>query len=208
MKRVNKFLIAIIVFLTIVIIGLVTLLVLTLLNIKEKPFEKEEPVDMIINGNVISFLNNVVSLSGDSYYNILDIENKPDEEIFNLTIKYLYANDMYTKNNDEYIFKQSDINSIAKKYMMKEEFNYITTNPSYRYDINNKTFITKQPILGLKAYILKSIDIYEKTETTASVIFEVEGSYEVNNLGIREKYNITVQTKENNYKIISINKIK
>ena len=208
MKRVNKFLIAIIVFLTIVIIGLVTLLVLTLLNIKEKPFEKEEPVDMIINGNVMSFLNNVVSLSGDSYYNILDIENKPDEEIFNLTIKYLYANDMYTKNSDEYIFKQSDINSIAKKYMMKEEFNYITTNPSYRYDINNKAFITKQPILGLKAYILKSIDIYEKTETTASVIFEVEGSYEVNNLGIREKYNITVQTKENNYKIISINKIK
>ena len=61
MKRANHILIAIIVFLSLVIVGLVTLLVLTLLNIKEKPFEKEEPVDTTVNSNVLSFFDTTTS---------------------------------------------------------------------------------------------------------------------------------------------------
>ncbi len=208
MKRANSLLVIIIVFLTLVIIGLISLLVLTLLNIKEKPYEKEESVDKIVNGNVMSFLSTTTSISGDPYYNVLDAVDKTDEEVFTIAIEYLYANNMYTKVNDEYTFKQSDIINIAKKYMLKDEFNYITINPNYRYDENNKTFITKLPTLGLKAYILKSMEIYEKTETTASVILEIEGSYDINSVRIWEKYDILVDTKEDNYKITGITKIK
>ncbi len=208
MKRANSLLVIIIVFLTLVIIGLISLLVLTLLNIKEKPYEKEESVDKIVNGNVMSFLSTTTSISGDPYYNVLDAVDKTDEEVFTIAIEYLYANNMYTKVNDEYTFKQSDIINIAKKYMLKDEFNYITINPNYRYDENNKTFITKLPTLGLKAYILKSMEIYEKTETTASVILEIEGSYEIKSVRIWEKYDILVDTKEDNYKITGITKIK
>ena len=208
MKRANNLLIVIIVFLTLIIIGLISLLVLTLLNIKEKPYEKEESVDKIVNGNVMSFLSTTTSISGDPYYNVLDAVDKTDEEVFTIAIEYLYANNMYTKVNDEYTFKQSDIINIARKYMMKDEFNYITINPNYRYDVNSKTFITKLPTLGLKAYILKSMEIYEKTETTASVILEIEGSYDINSVRIWEKYDILVDTKEDNYKITGITKIK
>ena len=208
MKRANNLLIVIIVFLTLIIIGLISLLVLTLLNIKEKPYEKEESVDKIVNGNVMTFLSTTTSISGDPYYNVLDIADKTDEELFTIIIEYLYANNMYTKINDEYNFKQSDIINIARKYMMKDEFNYITINPNYRYDVNSKTFITKIPTLGLKAYILKSIEIYEKSETTASVILEIEGSYDINSIRIWDKYNIIVDTKEDDYKIIGISKIK
>lgn len=208
MKRANNLLIVIIVFLTLIIIGLISLLVLTLLNIKEKPYEKEESVDKIVNGNVMTFLSTTTSISGDPYYNVLDAVDKTDEEVFTIAIEYLYANNMYTKVNDEYTFKQSDIINIARKYMMKDEFNYITINPNYRYDVNSKTFITKIPTLGLKAYILKSMEIYEKTETTASVILEIEGSYDINSIRIWEKYDILVDTKEDNYKITGISKIK
>lgn len=208
MKRANNLLIVIIVFLTLIIIGLISLLVLTLLNIKEKPYEKEESVDKIVNGNVMTFLSTTTSISGDPYYNVLDAVDKTDEEVFTIAIEYLYANNMYTKVNDEYTFKQSDIINIARKYMMKDEFNYITINPNYRYDVNSKTFITKLPTLGLKAYILKSMEIYEKTETTASVILEIEGSYDINSVRIWEKYDILVDTKEDNYKITGITKIK
>ena len=49
MKRANNILVAIIILLSLVIISLIALLVLTLINIKEKPFEKEESVDKIVN---------------------------------------------------------------------------------------------------------------------------------------------------------------
>ena len=206
MKRANNILIAIIIFLTIVIIGLVTLLMLTLLNIKEKPYEKEEPVDITVNSNVMSFLDTTISKSGDSYYNILEANDKIDEDVFYYIIQYLYDNNIYTKSNDEYSFKQSDIIEYAKKYALKDNFDYISINPNFRYDDITKTFITKLQPISPKAYILKSVDIYEKTETTASVILEIEGSYDETGIRIWEKYNIVVDTKE--YKIISINKIK
>lgn len=206
MKRANNILIAIIIFLTIVIIGLVTLLILTLLNIKEKPYEKEEPVDITVNSNVMSFLDTTISKSGDSYYNILEANDKIDEDVFYYIIQYLYDNNIYTKSNDEYSFKQSDIIEYAKKYALKDNFDYISINPNFRYDDITKTFITKLQPISPKAYILKSVDIYEKTETTASVILEIEGSYDETGIRIWEKYNIVVDTKE--YKIISINKIK
>lgn len=210
MKRANNLLVIIIIFLTLIIIGLISLLVLTLLNIKEKPFEKEESVDKIVNGNVMSFLNTTTSISGDPYYNILDAVDKSDEDVFYLVIQYLYAHNMYTKSDDEYIFKQSDVIEYAKKYALKDNFNYISINPNFRYDSINKTFISKLQfnVLGPKAYLLKSMEIYEKTETTASVILEIEGSYDEEQVRIWEKYNIVVETIEDNYRIISISKIK
>ena len=207
MRRTNTFLVAIIVFLTIVITGLIILLVITLTNIKEKPFEKEDSVDRIVNGNVLSLLDKAVSISGDPYYNMLESNNKSDEEIFNMVIGYLYANDMYTKREDEYTFKQKDVINIAKKYLMRDNFNYITQNQLFRYDSSNKTFTSKLEfgVLGLRAYLLKSSDIYEKTETSATVIFEIEGSYVDTSERINGKYNIVIDTQ--NYKIISITKI-
>ena len=207
MKRVNRILISIIVFLTIVIIGLVVLLVLTLTNVKEKPFAKEESVDKITNERVIELLSTTTSLSGEDYYNVLEVSNKTDEEIFDTIILYLYANNIYTKENNEYVFKQSDIIKYAKKYMMKENFNYITQNTNFRYDGVNNTFISSMQFeTNRKAVLLKSIEIYEKSETTAHVIYELEGSYIDDYSRISNKYNITVDT--NDYKIINITKIR
>ena len=206
MKRANNILIGIIIFLTIIIIGLITLLVLTLLNIKEKPFKKEEPVDITVNEKVLSFLNSTTSLSGEVYYNILD-NNKTDEEIFNLVILYLYENNLYKLENGEYIFKQSDINNIVKKYMLKNEFNYITLNPNYRYNQVDKTFITKIQPNGRKAILLKSLDIYEKTETMAYVLYELEGYYIDNSVMISNTYNIAVNIT-GDYKVENITKTK
>ena len=207
MKRVNRILISIIVFLTIVIIGLVVLLVLTLTNVKEKPFAKEESVDKITNERVIELLSTTTSLSGEDYYNVLEVSNKTDEEIFDTIILYLYANNIYTKENNEYVFKQSDIIKYAKKYIMKENFNYITQNTNFRYDGVNNTFISSMQFeINRKAVLLKSIEIYEKSETTAHVIYELEGSYIDDYSRISNKYNITVDT--NDYKIINITKIR
>ena len=208
MKRVNRILISIIVFLTIVIIGLVVLLVLTLTNVKEKPYAKEESVDKITNERVIEFLSTTTSLSGENYYNILETSNKTDEEMFNIVLLYLYANNLYTKENNEYVFNQSDIIKYARKYMMKDNFDYISQNTNIRYDSTNKTFITAIPFETLyrKAILLKSIEIYEKSETTAHVIYELEGSYLDDYSVISNKYNITVDTTD--YKIINITKIR
>lgn len=206
MKRANNILVGIIIFLTLIIIGLVILLVLTLINIKDDSKESINSSDVIINGNIISFLDKTMSVSGDSYYNILNSTGKTDEELFNLIIQYLYLNNMYTKSNDEYIYKQSDIIDIAKKYVMKDNFDYISTNPIFIYDSINKTFKTKLQLDIPKAYILKSIEIYDKTETNAFVTLEIEGSYVETVTRIWEKYNIVIDIKDE-FRIISIDKI-
>ena len=128
-----------------------------------------------------------------------------DEDAFYMIMQYLYANNIYTKTNDEYIFRQSDVMEYAKKYALKDNFDYISKNPNFRYDSINKTFISKLQfnILGANATLLKSTDIYEKTETTASVIYEVE----VNGV-MTLKYNVTLDTSSDDYKILSITKIK
>lgn len=207
MKRVNNILIVIIVFLTLVIIGLITLLALTILNMKdkEKPIEIK-PVSTITNTKVLDMLDNVVSESGDIYYNLLNITNKPDEEIFSTIITYLYSNNIYTKTGNMYYFKQSDIIECAKKYMMKDNFDYITKNVNYKYDSNKKTFSSNLVFMNTKphALTLRSIEIYNKTGNIINVNYELEGTYINNNTRISEKYDIEID--ETNMKIIKVSK--
>lgn len=207
MKRVNRFLIVIIIFLTLIIIGLITLLLLTLLNFKEKDTTNSNYIDTTVNENIISFLNTTTSQSGENYYNILESDIS-DEAVFSLMIQYLYANNIYKKDNDEYIFKQSDIIKYARMYAMKDNFNYISTNTNFRYDPDKKEFISTLQfgVLGEKAYLLKALNINNNNDT-ASVVLEIEGSYEFGTR-IYEKYNILIDIEGNEYKIISIDKIK
>ena len=208
MKRANNILIVIIIFLTFVIIGLVTLLALTILNMKDKENKVEvKPVSTITNTKVLDMLDDVVSESGDVYYNLLNITNKTDEELFGIIITYLYSNNIYTKTGNMYYFKQSDIIECAKKYMMKDNFDYITKNVNYKYDSNRKTFSSDLIFMNTKpkALTLRSIEIYNKNESEIYVNYELEGTYTNNNSRISEKYNIVIDEKE--MKIISTSKI-
>lgn len=211
MKRENNILVIVIIFLSIIILGLIVLLGLTLLNIKEKPFEKDTSVDKLVNDKVLEFLNPVVSVSGEMYYNILDSNDKTDEEIFNMAIKYLYLNNLYTTNNNgEYVFNQLDIANIAKKYMMKDTFTYTTQNPNYIYNDIDKTIVTKLINPSRKAIVLKSSDIYEKTETKVYVIYEIKGYYidDVDH-SFNNKYSVIIENINNNdFKILDVSAIK
>ena len=210
MKRANNLLLILIIFLSIVIIGLTALLVLSLLNIKEKPYEKETSVDKIVNEKIIEFLNPVVSVSGNEYYNILDTEGKTDEELFDMAIKYLYLNELYTSNNDEYVFNQLDIVNVAKKYMLKDSFTFIPQNPNYIYNDIDKTIKTKSIIVDKKAIVLKSSDIYEKTETKVYVMYEVKGYY-IDDVDrpFNNKYSLIIENKNNNeFKLLDVAAIK
>lgn len=204
----NKFLIGFIVILSMITIVLIILLGITILNKNKNPYDKEKPVDNIINEKIVSFLEPVTSKSGEPYYNILECVDRDDEEIFALVIDYLYNNNLYTKIDNEYVFKQSDIIKYARMYMLKDNFDFITHSSNYKYDSKNKTFTSSTHAVGEETTLIKSMEIYEKTETTASIRYEIKASYETIDTMINSKYNILIDISDDEYKIIGITKIK
>lgn len=204
----NKFLIVLIAILSMITIVLIILLGITILNKNKNSYDKEESVDNIINEKILSFLEPATSKSGEPYYNILECVDRDDEEIFALVINYLYGNNLYTKTEDGYIFKQSDIIKYARTYMLKDNFDFITRSSNYKYDSKNKTFTSPIYVEGEKTTLIKSIEIYEKTETNVSARYEIQASYETSDTIINSKYDILIDISNDEYKIISITKIK
>ena len=204
MKKTNGFLVFIIITISILIIGLIVLLGLSLTHDRKKPYDKDESTSILVNEGTMNFLDSIVSKNNKPYYNILDLYDKTDEEIFIGLINYLYANNIYTIKDNTYIFKQSDIKKYASMYLMKDEFNYIPINPNIKYESN--TFIIKSDykFLDEEAILFNSIDIYEKTEDKIYVLYDIDGRYVTSNKSINEKYNITIYYNNNNYRIVNI----
>ena len=165
----------------------------------KKPYDKEDSNSKITNELVIEFLDSVVSNSSSPYYNLLESNNLTDEEMFEYIINYLYSKDMYTKENDSYVFKQSDIRKIASTYLMDDNYTYIPTNINFTYNSNNKTFTSKlDNVLSSSKTSTSSIDIYEKTESYIYVTYELEtyGAHKE-----KYKYDITIENDNNDFKI-------
>ena len=202
----NKLLIFFITVISITTIVLIVLLGIALLRNNKKPYEKEESTSIIVNEKTMDFLSVITSKSGDSYYNIIESYNKSDEEVFTGIINYLYANNIYTTKNNKYVFKQSDINKYAELYLMKEDFNYITTNKDIEYDSKNKEFSidTNYKFLDEEAILFNSIDIYQKTEDTVYVLFDIDGSYISSGKKIKKRYDITIKYNNDDFKIVNI----
>lgn len=199
----NKLLVSFIVVLSIIIIVLIILFGIAVLKGREKLYDKEESNSKVINESVIEFLNPIISDSTQPYYNLLDAYNLTDEEVFKNIIKYLYVNNIYTKEEDKYIFKQSDIKKYAYIYLMKNDFTYISNNTNFTYNSNNKTFISKMDydMFDEKKVLNKSIDIYEKTESYIYVRYEIE-IYDTSK--INQKYDITIRNDNNDFMITKI----
>ena len=204
----NKLLIGFIVILSTVIVILIILFGIAIMKDREKPYEKEESTSVIVNEKTMDFLSTITSKSGESYYNVIESYNKSDEEVLTSIISYLYANNIYTTKNNKYVFKQSDIKRYAELYLMKEDFNYITTNQDIEYDSKNKEFIidANYKFLGEEAILFNSIDIYQKTEDTVYVLFDIDGSYINSGEKIKNRYDITIKYNNNDFKIVNISK--
>ena len=86
--------------------------------------------------------------------------------------------------------------------MLKDNFDYKTQSPDFKYDSKNKTFTTKTYSIKDDSTLIRSIEIYDKTQTTASV------RYEVSNVDENFKYNVLIDISNDEYKIIGITKIK
>ncbi len=102
--------------------------------------ENEETETPITKEEIESFLS--LSVNGKPYYNLFELINNGDidDSIFINTIRYLIVNDRYTKSNDNYVFKQSDVKEVARKYLMKDNFDYIPTYETFVYNSENQTF--------------------------------------------------------------------
>ena len=103
-----------------------------------------------------TFLNDLVS---DSLARDLLIA-ETDETMFINAITYLTFNKKYTKDDNNYIFSQKDINDIAYKYYMRNNFNYISNDKNFVYDSANQTYSS-----GLNFDLSSPGPSYVKTRT-------------------------------------------
>ena len=99
------------------------------------------------------FLNELVS---SSVSDDLLISNS-NEDIFINCIKHLVLKKQYIKN-DYYIFKQEDIKDLARKYYMKDNYEYISTDGNFEYDSYAKTYSS-----GLEFGLFSSGPTFKKT---------------------------------------------
>ena len=131
---------------------------------KDNKENNEEVNSVITKEEAENFLNELVS---DSVTVDLLISNT-DEEVFMNSIRYLSLKEKYTKNGNDFIFKQSDIVDLARKYYMKDNFDYIYNNTNFFvYDSTNKTYQS-----GLNFGLFSSSPSFEKTKTIENFSYE------------------------------------
>ena len=85
---------------------------------------------------VEAFLDDLVP---DKYVENLLI-SETDKEIFNNALRYLVLKEKYTKDGDQFVFLQTDIQDLAYKYYMRDNFDYITDDSNFVYNSSNQTF--------------------------------------------------------------------
>ncbi len=162
--------------------------------------------------DIEEFLSPLVS--GSPNYNLLLSANSSeytDENIFTIIIQYLLANNKYTKSGDNYLFNQSDIKDVAKKYLIKDNFDYITTNSQFKYDSASKTFSSTLQfgVFGFDASVTKSLENYSIDGNKISVDYKViiasiqPETGEINT-GTTYSYAITLEKIDNEFKITNV----
>ena len=101
---------------------------------KEKETKKEE--DVITQEEAEAFLKELIFDNDPS--ELLVAED--DKTVFINSIKYLVFSGKYTKEGDQYILSQKDIQDLAYRYYMRDSFDYITDNPNFVYDADSQTY--------------------------------------------------------------------
>lgn len=153
-------------------------------------------------------------VSGSPNYNLLlstDSSDYNDEIIFSSIIQYLLANNKYTKSGDYYLFSQSDIKDIAKKYLIKENFDYISTNSQFKYDSSSKIFSSTLQF-GVFSF---DVSVTKKLENYSIDGNKINVNYKVTIAGIHPEtgeistgttysYAITLQKIDTELKIINV----
>ena len=209
-KNINKYFI-IILLLLILILGLVGYIIYDKVNNKDKTLEiveeKEEENKPSINNTITkeeaeNFLNELVS---DSVSVDLLISNT-DEEIFLNSIRYLTLKDKYTKNDNYFIFNQNDIIDLARKYYMKDNFDYIYSDNSFEYDSTNKTY---RSLLNFGLFSPgpsfdknRIIENFSYEADVATVTYQVKVTYDTSQLVTLED---AVNIKNYNIKLVRVN---
>ncbi len=147
-------------------------------------------------------------------YNLLFPTNSSeynDKNVFQTIISYLLATNKYTKSNDNYVFKQSDIKDVAKKYFMKDNFDYITTNSQYKYDSSSKTFSStlQFDIFGYDTSVTKEVENFSVDGDKINVNYKVTVAYilpenDVIGTGTTYSYAITLEKTDTDFNIKNV----
>ena len=161
---------------------------------------------------IANFLS--LAINGDPHYDLLlvDEENNSDEITFSKLIKFLVANNIYTKEDDIYIFNQNDIKEVARKYLIKDNFDYITTNSQFTYDSSSKTFSSTLQFglfEGYYAFVDKKVEDYSIDGKEINVNYKVTESHlsTVNGDIVKEVtylYSITLEKTDSELRIINV----
>ena len=209
-NNINKYFI-IILLLVILILGLIGYIVYDkvimnkdeTLEIVDKTKENKEEIKTVITKEEAeNFLNELVS---DSVSVDLLISNT-DEEIFLNSIRYLTLKDKYTKNDNYFIFNQNDIIDLARKYYMKDNFDYIHSDNSFEYDSTNKTY---RSLLNFGLFSpgpsfdkTRIIEKFNYEADVATVTYQVKVTYDTSQLVTPED---AVNIKTYNIKLVRVN---
>lgn len=170
--------------------------------------ETETPITKIEIENFLS-----LSVNGSPYYNLFELINNGniDDSIFINTIKYLIVNDKYTKSGDTYIFNQSDIKEVARKYLMKDNFDYIPTYEIFVYNSSNQTFSVnfQASIFGSDFTVAKEIQDYIVNGNKINVNYNITifGKDPVTGEfigGTTYSYAITIEKIDNELRIVNV----
>ena len=142
-KKSNGYII-VIVLLGVLVLGLCGYIVYDKMNAKEEAPVKEETKekdtkqeeDVITQKEAEAFLKELIFDNDPS--ELLIAEN--DRTIFINSIKYLVFSGKYTKDGDQYIISQKDIQDLAYRYYMRDSFDYITDDSNFVYDTDSQTY--------------------------------------------------------------------
>lgn len=161
---------------------------------------------------IANFLS--LAINGDPHYDLLlvDEENNSDEITFIKLIKFLVANNIYTKVDDVYIFNQNDIKEVARKYLMLDNYDYHSTNQQFPYDSLTQTVSSKIQFglfEGNYAHVEKKIEDYNVDGKDINVNYKVRASYRsgVNGDFVKEVtylYSITLEKIDSELRIVNV----
>ena len=161
---------------------------------------------------IANFLS--LAINGNPHYDLLlvDEENNSDEITFIKLIKFLVANNIYTKVDNVYIFNQNDIKEVARKYLMLDNYDYHSTNQQFPYDPLTQTVsstIQFGLFEGCYAYLNKKIEDYSIDGKEINVNYKVTGSYHLTATGDFVKefiylYSITLEKIDSELRIVNV----
>ncbi len=161
---------------------------------------------------IANFLS--LAINGNPHYDLLLVneENNSDEITFIKLIKFLVANNIYTKVDGVYIFNQNDIKEVARKYLMLDNYDYHSTNQQFPYDPLTQTVsstIQFGLFEGYFAYLDKKVDDYNIDGKEINVNYKVTASYCSPNSGdivkkVTYLYSITLEKTDSELRIINV----